>query len=55
MQNKANFKNVQMDIKLNISSDYEKILHWTFGENKPNQSQLRSVEKLFYKLIIAKS
>jgi len=39
MQNKANFKNDHTDIKLNISSDYENKLHWTLGENKPNQSQ----------------
>jgi hypothetical protein len=39
MQNKANFKNSQMDIKLSISRDYEKKSKWTFGENKPNQSQ----------------
>ncbi|OHB59280.1 MAG: hypothetical protein A2167_05600 [Planctomycetes bacterium RBG_13_46_10] len=39
MQNKAKFKNDQMDIKLNISSNYEKILHWILGENKPKQSQ----------------
>jgi len=39
LQNKANYKNDQMDIKLNISSDYEKKLHWTLGENKPKQSQ----------------
>ncbi len=39
MQNKANLKNEQMDIKLNITRDYEKKLHWTLGENKANQSQ----------------
>jgi hypothetical protein len=25
-----------MDIKLNISRDYEKKAYWTLGENKPN-------------------
>jgi len=39
MQNKANFKNSQMYVSLNISRDYEKIMHWTLGENKPKQSQ----------------
>jgi len=37
MQNKANFKNSQMYVSLNISRDYEKVLHWTLGENKANQ------------------
>jgi hypothetical protein len=36
MQNKANFRKSQMDVKLNKTRDYEKISHWTFGENKPN-------------------
>jgi len=40
LQNKANFRKSQMDVSLIISSDYENILHWTLGENKPNQSQL---------------
>jgi len=39
LQNKANFRKSQMDIKLDILSDYEKKLHRTLGENKPNQSQ----------------
>ena len=41
MQNKANFKNNQIDVKLIITRDYEKIMHWTLGENKPKQSQSR--------------
>jgi hypothetical protein len=36
LQNKANFQKSQMDVKLNISRDYEKKSKWTFGENKPN-------------------
>jgi hypothetical protein len=36
MQNKANFRKSQMDIKLNISRDYEKKSDWTLGKNKPN-------------------
>jgi len=39
LQNKANFQKSQMDIKLNISGDYEKKTNRTFGENKPNQTQ----------------
>jgi len=39
LQNKANFKNDQMDIKLNKTRDYENKLHWTLGENKAKQSQ----------------
>jgi hypothetical protein len=39
MQNKANFKKSQIDIKLNVSSDYEKKSKRTLGENKPKQSQ----------------
>jgi uncharacterized protein len=39
MQNKANFKNGQMNIRLNMTRDYEKKSKWTLGENKPNQSQ----------------
>jgi hypothetical protein len=46
MQNKANFKNSQMDIKLNISRDYEKKSNWTFGENKPNRRPLAGNPKL---------
>jgi len=41
IQNKANFKNSQMYVSLNISRDYEKILQWTLGENKPKQSQFK--------------
>jgi len=50
LQNKANFKNDQMNIKLNISIDYEKKLHWTLGKNKPNQSQfqVRGISLAFF-------
>jgi len=40
LQNKANFGKSQMDVKLIITRDYEKKMNRTFGENKPNQSQL---------------
>jgi hypothetical protein len=42
MQNKANFRKSQMDVKLNITRDYEEKMHWTFGENKPKQSQFQN-------------
>jgi hypothetical protein len=41
MQNKANFRKSQMDIKLNITKVYKKKLYRTFGENKPNFSEDR--------------
>jgi hypothetical protein len=44
MQNKANFQKSQMDVSLTITNDYKKKSHWTFGENKANQSQ--SFDKL---------
>ncbi len=45
MQNKANLGKSQMDVRLNISRDYEKKLCWTFGENKPNSKPI-SEQKL---------
>jgi hypothetical protein len=36
LQNKANFRKSQMDVRLNISRDYEEKSKWTLGENKPN-------------------
>ena len=30
-----------MDVKSNISRDYEKKSNWTLGESKPNQSQFQ--------------
>jgi len=39
MQNKANLRKAQMDVSFIITRDYEKKLHWTFGENKPKQTQ----------------
>jgi hypothetical protein len=39
LQNKANFQKSQLYVKLNKTKDYEKKSKWTFGENKPNQSQ----------------
>jgi len=39
LQNKANFQKSQMNVKLLTTREYEKKMHWTFGENKPKQSQ----------------
>jgi hypothetical protein len=36
LQNKANFRKSQMNIKLIMTRNYEKKLNWTLGENKPN-------------------
>jgi len=38
MQNKANFRKSQMDIRLVKTRDYEKKTNRTFGENKPNSN-----------------
>jgi len=40
MQNKPNFKNSQINLKLCKKMAYENICNWTLGENKPNQTQL---------------
>jgi len=50
MQNKANFKKSQMDVKLNISRDYEKKSKWTLGENKPktNPISVSLASSIFY-------
>ena len=42
VQNKANLQKSQMDVKPNISRDYEKKSKWTLGENKPKQSQYQN-------------
>ncbi|MFQ6036008.1 MAG: hypothetical protein ACE5NM_09215, partial [Sedimentisphaerales bacterium] len=39
MQNKANFRKSQMDVKLIKTRDYEKISNRTLGENKPKETQ----------------
>jgi hypothetical protein len=41
---RTGFQKSQMDAKLNITRDYEKNLHRTFGENKPNfqKTEVRS-------------
>jgi len=50
MQNKANFKKSKMDVKLNISRDYEKKSKWTLGENKPktNPISVSLASSIFY-------
>jgi len=35
LQNKANLQETRMDVRLNISRDYENKSNWTLGENKP--------------------
>jgi release factor glutamine methyltransferase len=42
MQNKANLQKSQVDSRLVITRDYEKKSKWTFGENKPKQSQFHT-------------
>ena len=44
MQNKANFWKSQMDVKLNISRDYENESAFRFPKNKPKQSQFQETE-----------
>jgi len=39
MQNKANFRKAQMNVKPYNTTYYENIANWTLGENKPNQTQ----------------
>jgi len=39
VQNKANFKNAQMNVSSIITREYGKRRRWTIGENKANQSQ----------------
>jgi len=31
-----------MDVKLNISRDYENKSNWTLGENKPNSNPIKA-------------
>ena len=42
LKNKANLRKVKMNVRSIITRDYGKIQRWTFGENKPNQSQFSS-------------
>jgi len=41
MQNKPNFQKAEMNIISAITKDYENKYNWTFGENKPNQTQFQ--------------
>jgi len=36
MQNKANFKKSQVNVRPLVIMNYERKSNWTFGENKPN-------------------
>ena len=40
MQNKANFRKSQMNVKPYNTKDYENIANWTLGENKPNSKPI---------------
>jgi hypothetical protein len=42
MQNKPNFQKSQMDVRLNISRNYENNSNWTLGENKPNSNPIKA-------------
>jgi hypothetical protein len=42
MQNKPNFLDAQMNVKSFHTVDYENKSNWTFGENKPNQTQFQT-------------
>jgi len=41
MQNKANFRKSQMNVRSAIRTDYENKANWTLGENKPNSKPIK--------------
>ncbi len=41
MQNKPNFQKSQMNVSTFSQKDYENKYNWTFGENKPKQTQFQ--------------
>jgi len=43
MQNKPNLKDVQMNVSIFSTTDYENIANRTLGQNKPNQTQLKPI------------
>jgi len=45
MQNKANFEDTQMNVSFFNTKDYENILDWTLGENKPNSNPIKANTK----------
>jgi hypothetical protein len=42
MQNKANFRKSQMNVKPLIIMDYENISNWALGENKANSKPIKA-------------
>ena len=50
MQNKANLLDAQTNITSLLTMHYENISDWTFGENKPKQTQFaRGYNSIYYK------
>jgi hypothetical protein len=41
MQNKANFLDVQMNVTSFYTADYENIVNFKLGENKPNTNPIK--------------
>jgi len=41
------FQKTKMNISVYFTKDYEKISNWTFGENKPKQTQLKPKQSQF--------
>ena len=48
MQNKANLLDAQTNISSLVTMYYENISDWTFGENKPKQTQFARVYNSIY-------
>jgi len=42
MQNKPNFQKSQMNVNSIITIDYENIIDWTLGQNKPNSNPIKA-------------
>jgi len=41
MQNKPNFQDIQMNVNLYNTTDYENKSNWTLGQNKPNSNPIK--------------
>ena len=48
MQNKANFRNETMNIKLDMTSSYKNLSHWRGEKTKPIQSQFKPNQSQFW-------
>ncbi len=42
MQNKANFRKSQVNVRPLVIMNYERKSNWTFGENKPNSKPIKA-------------